>query len=99
MEEIAAMQACAQPELPYLGTSGIILAGEDIDPNPNLMININQSTLSLGKNGSLDTSTSESTSHGSQDVNQGMVEHLLVFPVSTLPQKICNFMSDNLYMT
>ncbi|XP_008226668.1 PREDICTED: uncharacterized protein LOC103326239 [Prunus mume] len=70
MEEIAAMQACAHPELPYLGTSGIILAGEDNDPNQNLMINVNHSTLSVGKNGSLDTSVSESTSHGSLDVNQ-----------------------------
>lgn len=75
MEEIAAMQACTHPELPYLGTSGIILAGEDNDPNQNLMINVNHSTLSVGKNGSLDTSVSESTSHGSLDVNQGMVEH------------------------
>ncbi|TQD78842.1 hypothetical protein C1H46_035622 [Malus baccata] len=70
MEEIAAMQACAQPQLPYLRTSGIILAGEDNDPNQNIMINVNQGILSVGKNGSLDTSVSESTSHGSQDANQ-----------------------------
>lgn len=31
MDEIAAMQANARPDLPYLATSGIILAGEDID--------------------------------------------------------------------
>ncbi|KAM1808088.1 hypothetical protein ACFX11_031016 [Malus domestica] len=70
MEEIAAMQALSQPQLPYLGTSGIILAGEDNDPHQNLMINVNQSILSVGKNSSLDTLVSESTSHGSLDANQ-----------------------------
>lgn len=72
MEEIAAMQALSQPQLPYLATSGIILAGEDNDPSQNL----NQSTLSIGKNGSLDTSVSDSiASHGSLDANQGIVRH------------------------
>lgn len=72
MEEIAAMQALSQPQLPYLATSGIILAGEDNDPSQIL----NQSTLSIGKNGSLDISLSESTgSHGSLDANQGIVKH------------------------
>ncbi|KAL5802800.1 hypothetical protein ACOSQ4_031105 [Xanthoceras sorbifolium] len=33
MDEIAAMQAFPRPELPYLATSGIILAGEDNDPS------------------------------------------------------------------
>ncbi|PRQ31362.1 hypothetical protein RchiOBHm_Chr5g0034651 [Rosa chinensis] len=67
MEEIAAMQALSQPQLPYLATSGIILAGEDNEPSQNL----NQSILSIGKNGSLDTSVSDSTaSHGSLDANQ-----------------------------
>lgn len=31
MDEIAAMQAFSQPELPYIATSGIVLAGEDND--------------------------------------------------------------------
>ncbi|KAF7836749.1 COP1-interacting protein 7 [Senna tora] len=58
MDEIAAMQACSQPELPYLRTSGIILAGEDNDP--------------AGRQNSLvDASVSESTpSHASFDINQ-----------------------------
>lgn len=71
MDELAAMQACPQPVMPYLETSGIILAGEDNDPTHthNLMINVNQN----GKpNGTLDTSVSDSTvSHGSMDANQG----------------------------
>ncbi|KAL5538699.1 hypothetical protein UlMin_044812 [Ulmus minor] len=67
IDELAAMQACAQPVMPYLGTSGIILAGEDNDPQ-NLTININQN----GKpNGSFDASISDSTiSNGSLDANQ-----------------------------
>lgn len=50
MDEIAAMQAFSQPELPYIATSGIILAGEDNDP--------------IGKQiGSADGSVSD-TNHG-----------------------------------
>lgn len=57
MDEIAAMQASAQPELPYLRTSGIILAGED-DTSSKL-------------NGTVDASISESTpSHASLDIGQ-----------------------------
>ncbi|KAG4960822.1 COP1-interacting protein 7 [Glycine soja] len=55
IDEIAAMQAAAQPELPYLRTSGIILAGED-DTSSKL-------------NGIVDASISESTpSHASLDI-------------------------------
>ncbi|KAG5080639.1 COP1-interacting protein 7 [Glycine max] len=51
------MQAAAQPELPYLRTSGIILAGED-DTSSKL-------------NGIVDASISESTpSHASLDIGQ-----------------------------
>ncbi|KAJ7981700.1 COP1-interacting protein [Quillaja saponaria] len=73
IDEIAAMQACAQPELPYLGTSGIILANDDNSPTGNLMINVNQNRFSNGKqNGSVDASVSDSTaSHGSLDANLG----------------------------
>ncbi|KAL9322307.1 hypothetical protein ACSQ67_010360 [Phaseolus vulgaris] len=54
IDEIAAMQASAQRELPYLRTSGIILAGED-DTSSKL-------------NGLVDASISESTpSHASFD--------------------------------
>ncbi|RDX85360.1 COP1-interacting protein 7, partial [Mucuna pruriens] len=56
MDEIAAMQV-SQPELPYLRTSGIILAGED-DTSSKL-------------NGIVDASISESTpSHASLDIGQ-----------------------------
>lgn len=77
MDEIAAMQTCPQPELPYIGTSGIILAGEDNNPNPNITINVNRNGFSDGKlNATLDPSVSDSTtSHGSLDANQGMVEY------------------------
>ncbi|KAF5461007.1 hypothetical protein F2P56_020836 [Juglans regia] len=72
VDEIAAMQASSHSELPYLGTSGIILAGEDPDDNQNLMINVHPNSLSGGKqNGSADASVSDSTaSHGSLDVSQ-----------------------------
>ncbi|KMT13036.1 hypothetical protein BVRB_4g087500 [Beta vulgaris subsp. vulgaris] len=64
VDEIAAMQAMVQPELTYLGTSGIIVAGEENDPS--------QSLMTAGKqNGSTDVSMSDSmTSHGSSDANQ-----------------------------
>uniref|UniRef100_A0A803MH96 COP1-interacting protein 7 n=1 Tax=Chenopodium quinoa TaxID=63459 RepID=A0A803MH96_CHEQI len=64
VDEIAAMQAMVQPELAFLGTSGIILAGEENDPSQGLM--------TAGKqNGSTDVSLSDSmTSHGSLDANQ-----------------------------
>ncbi|KAL9236392.1 hypothetical protein vseg_011070 [Gypsophila vaccaria] len=60
VDEIAAMQAMMQPDLSFMGSSGIILAGEDNDP------------LTGGKqNGSTDLSLSDSlTSHGSSDANQ-----------------------------
>ncbi|XP_048235022.1 COP1-interacting protein 7 isoform X3 [Ricinus communis] len=66
MDEIAAMQA-ARLELPYLGTSGIVLAGEENYPNQI-------SGLSVGKqNGSVDA-VSES-SLGSVDLNQDSSLH------------------------
>ncbi|CAA2973768.1 Hypothetical predicted protein [Olea europaea subsp. europaea] len=56
MAEVAAMQACSHSEFPFLGTSGIVLAGEDND---------------LNHNGLMKASASESTtSHGSLDTNQ-----------------------------
>lgn len=68
MDELAAMQACPQPVMPYLENSGIILAGEDTDPTQTMMININQSGKPIG---ALDTLISDSTtSHGSLDANQ-----------------------------
>lgn len=59
VDEIAAMQAIVQPDLSFMGTSGIILAGED---------NI---TMGGKQDGSTDVSMSDSfTSHGSSDANQ-----------------------------
>ncbi|GAV89675.1 hypothetical protein CFOL_v3_33089 [Cephalotus follicularis] len=64
MDEIAAMQAFSRAELPYMGTSGIILAGEENDPGQNLMINVG------GKQNSVvDPLASDSTpSQGSSDI-------------------------------
>ncbi|KAJ9182867.1 hypothetical protein P3X46_006814 [Hevea brasiliensis] len=62
MDEIAAMQA-SRLELPYLGTSGIVLASEENYPSQI-------GGLSGGKlNGSIDASVSDS-SLGSSDLNQ-----------------------------
>ncbi|KAL6999474.1 COP1-interacting protein 7 [Sarracenia purpurea var. burkii] len=59
MDELAVMQAYCHSEFPYVGNSGIILAGEDNDHSQGNMIN-----------GSIDASTSDSTvSHGNLDVN------------------------------
>ena len=64
MDEIAAMQA-SQLELPYLGTSGIVLSGEDYPGQIG--------GLSGGKqNNSMDASDS-TTSPGSLEQNPGMV--------------------------
>jgi hypothetical protein len=78
VDEIAAMQQVfSQPELPYLGTSGIMLAGEDHENSQNITINVQPNSLSSGKqNGSVDASVSDSTgSHGSLEGSQGMVEY------------------------
>ncbi|XP_012084916.1 COP1-interacting protein 7 isoform X2 [Jatropha curcas] len=73
MDEIAAMQA-SRLELPYLGTSGIVLTGEENYPNQI-------PSLSVGKqNGSIDASVSDS-SLGSVDLNQDTS-----LPTSTLAQ-------------
>uniref|UniRef100_A0A5B7BGE5 COP1-interacting protein 7 n=1 Tax=Davidia involucrata TaxID=16924 RepID=A0A5B7BGE5_DAVIN len=72
MDEVAAMQACSHSELSYLGTSGIVLAGEDIDHSQEIMINVQSGGLSSRKQHvSIDASMSDSTiSHGSSDINQ-----------------------------
>ncbi|KAK7244347.1 hypothetical protein RIF29_39167 [Crotalaria pallida] len=84
MDEIAAMQASAQSVLPYLRTSGIILAGED-DTSSKL-------------NGLVDASISESTaSRGSFDISQdnslptdGRAQTPMSWP-NHLPQYMHNF--------
>nr|KYP39216.1 hypothetical protein KK1_039484 [Cajanus cajan] len=85
IDEIAAMQVAAQPELPYLRTSGIILAGED-DTSSKL-------------NGIVDASISESTpSHanyglptsGQTPSTDGRAQIPMSWP-NHLPQYIHNF--------
>ncbi|KAE8707891.1 COP1-interacting protein 7, putative isoform 1 [Hibiscus syriacus] len=56
MAELAAMQASPRPDLSYLGTSGIVLAGEENDPNQNSMMNFSR----VKQNGSIDASEAES---------------------------------------
>ncbi|MBA0816585.1 hypothetical protein Gohar_001232 [Gossypium harknessii] len=46
------MQACPRPDLSYLRTSGTVLAGEENDPNQNLMMSLS----STKQNGSADAS-------------------------------------------
>ncbi|XP_052207677.1 COP1-interacting protein 7 isoform X2 [Diospyros lotus] len=72
MDEIAALQANSHSEFSYLGTSGIILAGEDNDHSQGLVINVQNGGFSSRKqNGSMDASASESApSHGSLDNTQ-----------------------------
>ncbi|XP_010245324.1 PREDICTED: uncharacterized protein LOC104588898 [Nelumbo nucifera] len=73
MDELAAMEACPQPELPYLGTSGIILTTESNNLGQGIMSNIQNgfSNGQLDPNGSLDTSVSDSiVSHTSSEINQ-----------------------------
>ncbi|XP_038689709.1 COP1-interacting protein 7-like isoform X2 [Tripterygium wilfordii] len=45
MDEIAAIQAFARPEFPYLATSGVVLSGEENDPT---LLNASDSITSLG---------------------------------------------------
>lgn len=71
MDEIAAVQA-SRMELPYIRTSGIVLASEESYLSQF-------SGLSGGKqNGSIDVSVSDS-SLGSLDVNQGMVVFVILY--------------------
>ncbi|XP_021287750.1 uncharacterized protein LOC110419161 [Herrania umbratica] len=89
MAELAAMQACPRPDLSYLGTSGIILAGEENDPNQNFMIN-----FSSGKeNGSADASDAGSGDNnpgGSLPSADGKAQVQMPWPPH-LPQYMHNF--------
>nr|KJB81917.1 hypothetical protein B456_013G167500 [Gossypium raimondii] len=62
MAEVATMQACPRPDLSYLRTSGTVLAGEENDPNQNLMMSLS----STKQNGSADASDARSS-----DINPG----------------------------
>ncbi|KAJ0101774.1 hypothetical protein Patl1_04598 [Pistacia atlantica] len=76
MDEIAAMQAFSQPELPYIATSGIILAGEDNDP--------------AGKQiGSADGSVSD-TNHDNNLPTDGKAQVPMSWP-NHIPQYMHNF--------
>ncbi|XWS11074.1 hypothetical protein CRYUN_Cryun38cG0052500 [Craigia yunnanensis] len=89
MAELAAMQACPRPDLSYLGTSGIILAGEENDPNQNLMMN-----FSSGKqNGSADASdvgSGDINPDGSLPSTDGKAQVQMAWPPH-LPQYMHNF--------
>ncbi|XVF04157.1 hypothetical protein REPUB_Repub05bG0057900 [Reevesia pubescens] len=89
MAELAAMQACSRPDLSYLGTSGIILAGEENDPSQNLMMN-----FSSGKqNGSGDASEAGSgdiNPDGSLPSTDGKAQVQMPWPPH-LPQYMHNF--------
>ncbi|MED6169161.1 COP1-interacting protein 7 [Stylosanthes scabra] len=78
MDEIAAMQASAQPVLPYLRTSGIILAGED-DASSKL-------------NGSGDAAISDSTpSHASFDMSQ---DNVMPTPPMSWPNHVPHYIHN-----
>ncbi|KAE9585211.1 hypothetical protein Lalb_Chr25g0286571 [Lupinus albus] len=91
MDEIAAMQASAQPVLPYLRTCGIILAGED-DNNSKLNslvdASISDSTASLGsldisQDNSFPTSVQTTSTDGRAQIPTSWPNHL--------PQYMHNF--------
>ncbi|XP_042519050.1 COP1-interacting protein 7-like [Macadamia integrifolia] len=102
MDELAAMEACTQPELPYLGTSGIILTSDNSNPNPGVMpiSHFGLSNGQLERAGSLDASVSESTTgNSSSDINQGQmpqtsVKNQVPMPwTDQLPPYMYNFQS------
>uniref|UniRef100_A0A5B7BWF1 COP1-interacting protein 7 n=1 Tax=Davidia involucrata TaxID=16924 RepID=A0A5B7BWF1_DAVIN len=73
MDELAAMEACSPSELPYLGTSGIILACESGASSQNNMLNFHSDGVTTGKfmpNGSLDVSSDSTTSQANSDCNK-----------------------------
>ncbi|KAJ0045679.1 hypothetical protein Pint_04475 [Pistacia integerrima] len=76
MDEIAAMQAFSQPELPYIATSGIILAGEDNDPTGKQI-------------GSADGSVSD-TNHDNNLPTDGKAQLPMSWP-NHIPQYMHNF--------
>ena len=81
MDEVAAMQAFS-PEFSYLGTSGIIIAGEGNDG----------ALSSRQPNGQVDAPASDSTtSPGSLETNPGKVDS----PFSLLLRKESNFWGQN----
>lgn len=94
MDELAAMQSCSRSELSFLGTSGIILAGEENDRAQNMMIDL-QNGLSGGKqNPIMDTSVSDSTaSHGSVEISQDEKTQVPQVPMSW-PHHFAQYMNN-----
>ncbi|KAE8733607.1 COP1-interacting protein 7, putative isoform 1 [Hibiscus syriacus] len=82
MAELEAMQASPRPDLSYLGTTGIVLAGEENDPNENPMMNFSNAK----QNGSTDASDA-----GSADINpDGKAQVQMQWP-SHVPHFMHNF--------
>ncbi|XP_052202724.1 COP1-interacting protein 7 [Diospyros lotus] len=70
MDELAAMQASSQPDLPFLATSGVILACESTPLSHNIMLNSQSNGISAGilvSNGSLDASSDSFASQANSD--------------------------------
>ncbi|XP_043688435.1 COP1-interacting protein 7 [Telopea speciosissima] len=102
MDELAAVGACTQPELPYLGTSGIILTSENSNPSPGVMpiAHFGFSNGQLEPNGSLDSDST--TGNASTDISQGQmppttVKNQVPMPwTDQLPQYMYNFQSPHM---
>ncbi|KAI4333701.1 hypothetical protein L6164_018475 [Bauhinia variegata] len=77
IDEIAAMQASAQPELPYLRTSGIVLADEDNGPSEST------ASLDFNQDGGLPTSAQTPRTDGKAQMPLSWPNHL--------PQYMHNF--------
>ncbi|XP_022717047.1 COP1-interacting protein 7-like [Durio zibethinus] len=89
MAELAAMQACPRPDLSYLGTSGIILAGEENDPNQNLMVNFSNGKQN-GSAGASDAGSGDINPDGSLPSTDGRAQVQMPWPPH-LPQYMQNF--------
>jgi len=75
MDELAAMQASSQPDLPFLASSGVILACESTPLSHNNMLNSQSNGISavrLVSNGSLDASSDSSASQANSDTVKGI---------------------------
>lgn len=80
MDELAAIEACPQPELSYMGTSGIMLTSEQTLSHGN-MLKVHANDVSngqLGQNGSSDASTTNSTvNHANSNTSEGRVSNFI----------------------
>lgn len=80
MDELAAIEACSQPDLSYLGTSGIVLTSEQTLSQGN-MLKVHANGVSNGQleqNGSSDASTTNSTiNHANSNTSEGIVSNFI----------------------